>query len=124
MARKCASEGGFASSLTRRGSFTFASLAGFGSTPTKSSSTLRTSRYCATVPALRFSVCSATHSATSAAVIVNGEFTAIAEKWGYWSDGAGELVPFCPERAKREFASDAPASRVPQGEHRRGVASP
>ena len=21
------------------------------------------------------------------------EFTAIAEKWGYWSDGVGELVP-------------------------------
>jgi hypothetical protein len=25
------------------------------------------------------------------------EFTAIAEKWRYWSDGVGELVPFCPE---------------------------
>jgi hypothetical protein len=24
------------------------------------------------------------------------EFTAIAEKWGYWSDGVGELVSFCP----------------------------
>ncbi len=37
------------------------------------------------------------------------EFTAIAEKWGYWSDGAGELMPFCPECAKREFAPDARA---------------
>ena len=24
------------------------------------------------------------------------EFTAIAEKWGYWSDGVGKLVPFWP----------------------------
>jgi hypothetical protein len=38
------------------------------------------------------------------------EFTAIGEKWGYWSDGAGELVPFCPASAKREFSPDAPAS--------------
>jgi len=38
------------------------------------------------------------------------EFTAIAEKWRYWSDGVGELVPICPECARREFASDARAS--------------
>ena len=38
------------------------------------------------------------------------EFSAIAEKWGYWSDGFGELVPFCPECAKREFAPDSPRS--------------
>ena len=38
------------------------------------------------------------------------EFTAIAEKWGYWSDGVGELVAFCPECARREFAPDAPAT--------------
>jgi hypothetical protein len=38
------------------------------------------------------------------------EFTAIAEKWGYWSDGCRELLPFCPECASREFAPDAPAS--------------
>ncbi len=25
------------------------------------------------------------------------EFTAIAERWGYWSDGCGELLSFCPE---------------------------
>ncbi len=43
------------------------------------------------------------------------EFTAIAERWGYWSDGCGELLPFCPECARREFAPNAPAS---------GVASP
>jgi hypothetical protein len=30
------------------------------------------------------------------------EFTAIAERWGIWSDGTGELVPFCP---RREFAA-------------------
>ena len=40
------------------------------------------------------------------------EFTAIAEKWGYWSDGDGdgELVPFCPECARRAFGRDAPAA--------------
>jgi hypothetical protein len=38
------------------------------------------------------------------------EFTAIAEKWGYWSDGVGGLVPFCPECARREFAPDARAN--------------
>jgi hypothetical protein len=38
------------------------------------------------------------------------EFTAIKERWGYWSDGCGELLPFCPECARREFAPDAPAS--------------
>jgi hypothetical protein len=40
------------------------------------------------------------------------EFTAIAEKWGYWSDGMGELVPFSPECARREFSPDAPRSLV------------
>ena len=39
------------------------------------------------------------------------EFTAIAEKWGYWSDGVGELVPFCPECA---HASSRP-TLVPPG---------
>ncbi len=42
------------------------------------------------------------------------EFTAIAEWWGYWSDGCGELLPFCPECARREFAPDAPASLPPR----------
>jgi hypothetical protein len=37
------------------------------------------------------------------------ELTAIAEHWGYWSDGCGELLPFCPDCANREFADDAPA---------------
>jgi hypothetical protein len=47
------------------------------------------------------------------------EFTAISERWGYWSDGCGELLPFCPECSGREFAHDAPASGlVPLG-HRR-----
>jgi hypothetical protein len=31
------------------------------------------------------------------------EFTAIAERSRYWSDGCGELLPFCPECSKREF---------------------
>ena len=30
------------------------------------------------------------------------EFTAIAERWGYWSDGFGELLPFCAKCAERE----------------------
>jgi hypothetical protein len=40
------------------------------------------------------------------------EFTAMAERWGYWSDGRGELLPFCPECARREFAPDAPSGGV------------
>jgi hypothetical protein len=28
------------------------------------------------------------------------EFTAIAEGWGYYSDGCGDLMPFCPECAR------------------------
>jgi hypothetical protein len=48
------------------------------------------------------------------------EFTAIFEKWGYWSDVVGGLVPFCPRCAKREFASGSP----PQGEGRGLRASP
>lgn len=47
------------------------------------------------------------------------EFTAIAEKWGYWSDGCGELLPFCPECARREFAPGAPASGLVPLVHRR-----
>lgn len=41
------------------------------------------------------------------------EFTAIFEKWGYWSDGVGELIAFCPECARREFAPEARASEQP-----------
>ena len=33
------------------------------------------------------------------------EFSAIAEQWDYCSDGC-ELLAFCPECAKREFAAD------------------
>jgi hypothetical protein len=36
------------------------------------------------------------------------EFTAIKERWGFWSDGCGALLPYCPECARREFAPDAP----------------
>jgi hypothetical protein len=42
-------------------------------------------------------------------------FTAIAEKWGYWSSGVRELMPFCPECARREFAPDARASGLLTG---------
>ena len=28
---------------------------------------------------------------------------AIAQRWTYWSDGVGELLPYCPECAAREF---------------------
>jgi hypothetical protein len=38
------------------------------------------------------------------------EFTAISERWGYWSDGCGELLPFCPECSRRKFALDAAQS--------------
>jgi hypothetical protein len=38
------------------------------------------------------------------------EFTAIKERWGFWSDGCGELLPFCPECARREFAPDVLSS--------------
>ena len=31
------------------------------------------------------------------------EPTAEQEGWGYWSDGVGELYPYCPECARREF---------------------
>ena len=31
------------------------------------------------------------------------EFTAIKQQWRYWSDGLGELHPYCPECAEREF---------------------
>lgn len=48
------------------------------------------------------------------------EFTAIAERWGYWSDGCGELLPFCPDCARREFAPDADASGRMSGALGRG----
>jgi hypothetical protein len=47
------------------------------------------------------------------------EFTAIAERWGYWSDGCGELMPFCAECSRREFADDAPVSGLVPIVHRR-----
>lgn len=33
------------------------------------------------------------------------EFTASLEGWHYWSDGAGELIPFCPDCSRPELAS-------------------
>jgi hypothetical protein len=38
------------------------------------------------------------------------EFTAIFEKWGFWSDGCGELLPARRECSRREFAPEARAS--------------
>jgi hypothetical protein len=48
------------------------------------------------------------------------EFTAIKERWTYWSHGVGELEPYCPECATREFAPDAPAGtdQRPRSSHR------
>ena len=37
------------------------------------------------------------------------EFTTIAERWLYYSDGCGDVLPYCPACAN-EFAPDAPAS--------------
>lgn len=31
------------------------------------------------------------------------ELLTIKDQWTWWSDGCGELLPFCPECAKREF---------------------
>ena len=33
------------------------------------------------------------------------ELDAIAERWTYWSDGVGDLHPYCPECAEREFGA-------------------
>ncbi len=45
---------------------------------------------------------------------VADEFTATAERWGYWSDGCGELLPFCPECAKREFVAAVETEAKPR----------
>jgi hypothetical protein len=37
------------------------------------------------------------------------EFTTIAERWLYYSDGR-DLFPYCPMCAEREFADDARVS--------------
>jgi hypothetical protein len=36
------------------------------------------------------------------------EFTTIAERWLYYSDGR-DLYPYCPPCAEREFSENAPA---------------
>jgi hypothetical protein len=33
------------------------------------------------------------------------EEEAQAARWGYWSDGVGELYPYCAECAEREFGN-------------------
>ncbi len=38
------------------------------------------------------------------------ELNAITERWGYWSDGCGELLPFCPECVR---PSSRPTLAVP-----------
>ena len=40
------------------------------------------------------------------------EATEIAERWGYWSDGCGDLLPYCLTCAAREFGPDAPANAL------------
>jgi hypothetical protein len=32
-----------------------------------------------------------------------GEDEAQAQRWGYWSEGRGEVYPFCPRCAGRRF---------------------
>ena len=34
------------------------------------------------------------------------------QRWGYWSDGTGDLIPFCPECAEREFRGGYPGSSL------------
>lgn len=43
------------------------------------------------------------------------EDEAQAARWGYWSDGVGELYPFCIECATREFAPAAVTNAGYQG---------
>lgn len=38
------------------------------------------------------------------------ELTTVAKRRGYLSDGCGELMPFCSECIRREFAAEPPAS--------------
>ena len=38
------------------------------------------------------------------------ERDAEAAGWRFYSDGVGELLPFCPDCIEREFRADAPAS--------------
>jgi hypothetical protein len=39
-----------------------------------------------------------------------GEDEAQAVRWGWWSNGLGDLYPYCENCARREFASDSFAS--------------
>jgi hypothetical protein len=39
---------------------------------------------------------------TDCGLEADGRFT-MAERWTWWSDGLGDLVPFCPGCAEREF---------------------
>jgi hypothetical protein len=49
------------------------------------------------------------------------EFTAIAERWGFWSDGCGELLPFCPECAGASLRTTLGWSSIPEQARRHGV---
>ncbi len=55
-------------------------------------------------------------TATNAAA--GAEVTGVTGQWGFWSDGCGELLPFCPECARRELARDALASSWRAGARR------
>jgi len=46
------------------------------------------------------------------------EDEAQAARWGYSSDGVGDLYPFCIECATREFAPDAPVGGLVPLVHR------
>jgi hypothetical protein len=43
--------------------------------------------------------------------LVVDEFALIADHWRYFHDGTGELVPYCPACAVREFDPVAVSSR-------------
>jgi hypothetical protein len=39
------------------------------------------------------------------------ELATIAERWTWWSDGVGELLPYCPSCSEREFGHVLPATK-------------
>jgi hypothetical protein len=51
------------------------------------------------------------------------EDEAQAARWGYWSDGVGDLYAYCIECPTREFAPDAPASGLVPLVHGRAARS-
>ena len=46
----------------------------------------------------------------------------IAESWTWWSDGLGDLLPFCPRCAEREFEHRITLSRPHSGDSQQKAA--